>query len=120
MQKQQPMFKPEGKIIKFSNDSLKSGLNYTVRLGADYAQRKGLLCGDYIVLQDTHDNVIATAEITHLLVCRLKDIPNSVLKDEHETECRNPYSLYFSLGNHYPDHEITPDDFMTCVGFVVK
>lgn len=115
---QTQMFVPEGApIVLFSKPVFKTNLNYTVRRGANYAQERGIICGQQIILKETgSETVYGVAQVTHILTCRLKDVPREVLKNEHDPVCENPFCLFNTLLEVYG--EIEPDSFVTCIGFV--
>ena len=118
-QKQDQLFQSEGPSLKFGNDIMKTGLNYTVRHGKNYATSRGLECGMHVALQTVSSEFIAEAIISHILVCTLKDIPKEVLSNEHDPACHNPFLLYDTLVEVYPDVNWTGQSFVTCIGFSI-
>ena len=118
-QVQQPMFAVEGPHIVFGKGVVRKNLNYTVRLGADYMTRKGLEVGASCPLTTIDGGYIGEGVIVTSIVCKLKDIPSEVLKNEHDPVCTNAFCLYKELMMCYPEAGITPDTFVTCIGFTV-
>ena len=116
---QQPMFKTEGPTIVFDNGVMKAGLNFTVRKGSTWAERKQIKVGEVYPLTTTDGGYMGDAVITHLIVCQLKDVPKDVYSNEHDPDCKNPIVLYHTLQKVYDSESINPLTFVTCVGFRV-
>lgn len=114
--------------LLFRNPEFKKDLNFTCRLGGNYAAERGIEVGNLYPIYDITDEGIADAylgdaEVTHILTCMLKDIPKLVYTNEHDPECRNPIGLYWELREIYEamtGRRIKPDNFITCIGFMVR
>jgi hypothetical protein len=120
-QVQQPMFKVEGPHIVFGNGVMRKKQNFTVRLGANYMEERGLEVGKIVTLTTVDGGYIGDGTITHSIVCKLKNIPAEVFKNEHDPDCVNPIGLYYELMLCYSDKgPITPETFVTCIGFTVS
>jgi hypothetical protein len=121
MQTQQPMWKVEGPHIVFGNGVMRKNQNFTVRLGADYQTERNIEVGKTYPLTTVDGGYIGEGHITHTIVCKLKNIPAEVYKNEHDPDCVNPIGLYYELMKCYSDKgPITPETFVTCIGFTVS
>lgn len=117
-QVQETMFKVEGPHIVFGTEVMRKKQNFTVRLGADYQLERKISVGETYPLTTVDGGYIADGLITHTIICKLKDIPSEVFKNEHDPECVNPIGLYYELMKCYSDKgPITPETFVTCIGF---
>lgn len=118
-QTQEQLFPTTGKKILFGRDIFKKGQNYTVRYGHKYAEERGISLGDMFALEDTAGNHIAQGIITHIITCRMRDIPNEVFKNEHDPDCHNPICLFDEMVQVYPNKDITRETAVTCLGFTL-
>jgi hypothetical protein len=96
---------------------MRKSQNYTVRLGHNYCAERKIEVGESYPLTTVDGGFIADGVITHSIVCKLKDIPSEVFKNEHDPACVNPIGLYYELMQCYPEAGITPETFVTCIGF---
>lgn len=109
------------RYVLFKNMSFKKGLNVTVRKGIqDWAQNFSI--GDYFEIrhpsEKNHDGPHYRMGIVEsILECRLVNVPQYVLENEHDKECRTYNGLVNTLLTHYED--IGGDDIVTCIGFTV-
>jgi hypothetical protein len=113
------MFESDGPKILFGKDQFKKGQNYTVRLGGKYAEEKGIVLGNIYALEDTAGSHLAEGVITHIISCRMRDIPGDVFKNEHDPDCHNPICLFDEMVSCYPDFKVTRETQVTCLGFVL-
>jgi len=120
---QTPMFKVDGPGLVFGNETMRKGQNFTVRYGSNYATERKIEVGQYLKLTTVDGGYIGEALVTHIVICKLKDIPANVLKNQHDPVCVNPFGLYYELMQHYVDSDkfgsITPDTFFTSIGFEI-
>ena len=118
-QVQKPMFASNGKSIKFGIDTFKKGQNYTVRLGDHYAENNGIMLGSIHALTTVGGEHLAEGAITHIISCRMRDIPNDVFKNHNDPDCHNPICLFDEMIQRYPDDKIDRNTMVTCLGFTV-
>ena len=118
-QVQKPLFESGGPKILFGKDMFKKGQNYTVRYGGHYAEDKGIVLGCIYALEDSAGSHLGEGIITHIISCRMRDIPNDVFKNEHDPDCHNPICLFDEMVKCYPEQTITRDTQVTCLGFTV-
>ena len=116
---QKPMFNVEGPHIVFDNGTMRTGQNYTIRLGDNWAERKGIRLGEIYKLTTVDGGYCGEAIITHLLTCQLKDVPKEVISRQSDKSHDNPIVLYHFLMTVYPDAGVKPETFVTCVGFQI-
>ena len=102
-------------VIKFGNPTFRKGLNFTVRDGIKHAALSDRI-GDTVGLADVQGNVIGSGVIQNVTVCSLIEIPDFVLKNEHDMDCVKPIGLMHVLQTVY-DRQFKPQDIITCVGF---
>lgn len=102
-------------IIKFGNPSFRKGLNFTVRDGIKHAHLSDKI-GDVIGLADVQNNLVGTGILQNVTVCSLIEIPDFVLKNEHDLDCVKPIGLMHVLQTVY-DRMFLPQDVITCIGF---
>jgi len=67
-------------------------------------------------LADVQGNIVGTGILTNVTVCSLIEIPDFVLKNEHDLDCVKPIGLMHVLQVVY-DRKFLPQDVVTCVGF---
>jgi len=79
------------KTLDFKRLEFKKGLNFTVRIGDKWA--KPMLVGKVLPMQDSDEQQIGNAVITHVMTCSLADIPPFVFTKLHDGICRNPIVL---------------------------
>jgi hypothetical protein len=113
------MFKSEGPKILFGNDVFKKGQNYTVRYGGKYAEEKGIALGSIYSLESVAGEHLGEGIITHIISCRMRDIPNDVFKNHHDPDCHNPICLFDEMVKVYPEQTITRETQVTCLGFTL-
>lgn len=92
------------------------GLNFTIRLGEEWADLK---VGEIIELDGP---CWCLGMVTQVLKCRLMDIPNFVLEKEHDPDCRTFDGLIAVLREVYPElqekeGEEIESEVVTCIGF---
>ena len=102
-------------VIKFGNPTFRKGLNFTVRDGVKHAHLSDKI-GDVIGLADVQDNMIGSGVLVNVTVCSLIEIPDFVLKNEHDLDCVKPIGLMHVLQTVY-SREFKPSDVITCIGF---
>jgi len=102
-------------VLKFGNPSFRKGLNFTVRDGIKHANLSDRI-GDTVGLADVNGNVIGSGCLVNVTVCSLIEIPDFVLKNEHDLECVKPIGLMHVLQTVY-GRQFKPGDIITCVGF---
>lgn len=66
--------------LLFRNPEFKKDLNFTCRLGGNYAAERGIEVGNLYPIYAINDagepeDYLGDAEVTHVLTCMLKDIP---------------------------------------------
>jgi hypothetical protein len=116
---QKPMFTADGISILFGEGVFKKGQNYTVRLGDKYAERKGIVLGSIYELADPAGVHLGQGVITHIISCRMRDIPKDVFSNEHDPDCHNPICLFDEMMKCYPDAGINRNTMVTCLGFTL-
>lgn len=115
--RQEGMFKLEGRVIGFGKKEFKSGQNFTVRLGADWADKRDIRLNDYVsVVSQDHDEFFFQAKITHVMKCSLADIPASIVKANHQADMRDGIGLVLGLQEYYKK-TLVRTDLVICVGF---
>jgi hypothetical protein len=118
-QKQSQMSFGEGFDPKFTllfdNPSFRKGLNFTVRNGDKHAHLANHI-GETVALADVQENVTAYGVLANVMVCALIEIPDFVLKNEHDLACTKPIGLMHVLQEVY-NRRFKPTDIVTCVGF---
>jgi hypothetical protein len=92
-------FDPDYKIL-FGNPSFRKGLNFTVRDGVKHASLSDHI-GETVGLADVKGNVIAYGILVNVTVCNLIEIPDYVLKAEHDLDCVKPIGLMHVLQTVY-------------------
>jgi hypothetical protein len=103
--------------ILFEKPDFRKGLNFTVRDGLKHAHLSEHI-GDTVGLADTQGNVVAFGNLANVTVCTLIEIPDFVLKNEHDLLCTKPIGLMHTLQSVY-DRRFLPSDIVTCVGFTL-
>lgn len=94
------------------------GLNFTVRLGEEWADLK---VGEIIELDGP---CWCLGFVTHVIKCHLGEIPEFVREKEHDPDCRTLDGLIAVLREVYPElrereGEGIESEVVTCVGFRV-
>lgn len=107
-------FDPEY-VVKFGNPTFRKGLNFTVRDGIKHAHLADKI-GDVIGLADVQTNLIGSGVLVNVTVCSLIEIPDFVLKNEHDLDCVKPIGLMHVLQTVY-NRTFLPNDVVTCIGF---
>jgi hypothetical protein len=107
-------FDPDN-VILFGNPVFRKGLNFTVRDGIKHAHL-GDKIGDVIGLADVQKNLVGSGVLVNVTVCSLIEIPDFVLKNEHDPDCTKPIGLMHVLQTVY-DRRFLPNDVVTCLGF---
>jgi hypothetical protein len=102
-------------IIAFGNPTFRKGLNFTVRAGIKHAGLSDKI-GDVIGLADVQKNLVGSGVLVNVTVCSLIEIPDFVLKNEHDLDCVKPIGLMHVLQTVY-GRTFLPQDVITCVGF---
>jgi len=102
-------------VIAFGNPTFRKGLNFTVRAGIKHAALSDRI-GDVIGLTDVQGNLIGSGNLVNVTVCNLIEIPDFVLKNEHDLDCVKPIGLMHVLQTVYK-RTFIPSDIVTCVGF---
>ena len=102
--------------ILFSNPVFKPGLNFTVRLGEKWKDK--LRIGDFVEIEG-FDGI---GRIRKIYVCKLAEISQEVLENEHDPQCRKWESLVEVLRQVYPElqnksGEEIEEVTVTCIGF---
>jgi hypothetical protein len=95
------------------NNNFHPGLNVTVRLGKKHTR---LTPGENIMLLNRKGEVLGYAIVNSIVVCHLKNIPESLLSHEHDPTCRDLKGLYRCLSISY-GMELTPLQVVTVVIF---
>lgn len=107
-------FDPDYTIL-FGNPSFRKGLNFTVRDGIKHASLSDRI-GETVGLADTGSNIVAYGNLVNVTVCTLIEIPDFVLKAEHDLDCVKPIGLMHVLQEVYK-RKFKPTDIITCIGF---
>ena len=102
-------------VLRFKYPNFRKGLNFTVRDGIKHAALSDRI-GDVVGLADVAGNVIGSGCLVNVTVCSLIEIPDFVLKNNHDIECVKPIGLMHVLQTVY-DRQFKPSDIITCVGF---
>lgn len=117
MNSQSKLFPSQGRVIGFARKEFKAKQNFTVRLGGDWAPKRDICVGDHVTIaSQDRDEMYFIAKITHLIICDLINIPKSVIKDNHQNDCRDGIGLVLALQEYYKKTLIASDR-VTCVGF---
>ena len=102
--------------MEFKRPVFSPGINFTVRLGEEWANLK---VGEVIELEAP---AWCLGLVTHIIRCQLVDIPRFVLEKEHDPNCRTFDGLIATLKEVYPEleqSEAIEYETVTCVGFWV-
>ena len=118
-QQQKGMFPVEGKSIGFAKKEFKSGRNYTVRLGKDWASERKIKVGDIVsATNPERDEFFCELRITHVIKCRLIDMQKGVIKANSDPHAREGIGLLLTLQKHYKT-QLHGTEMMTCIGFEI-
>lgn len=104
-----------GYTLLFGNPTFRKGLNFTVRDGIKHASLSDQI-GSVIGLADVNKQLVASGTLVNVTVCTLIEIPDFVLKSEHDLDCVKPIGLMHVLQEVY-DRRFKPSDIVTCIGF---
>lgn len=104
-------------LLDLKNPEYRSGMNFTVRLGTKWKDR--LEPDDIVHIPK------GMAVIRKVICCKMADIPDFVLAQEHDSKCRTLEGLMQALKDVYPeladlsytDPEKLEETTVTCVGF---
>jgi len=104
------------KRMAFMRPVFHPGLNFTVRLGEEWADLK---VGEIIELNAP---VWCLGFVTHVIKCYLGEIPEFVFEKEHDPDCRTYSGLLEVLHEIYPELqekevEEIESEVVTCIGF---
>jgi len=110
--------------LNFLNPLFKKGLNYTVRLGDKW---RGININEFVWIGATGigKSINAVAQIQKVIYCRLAEIPQEVLDNEHDADCHDWQGLLNAMKDAYPDYfkdkdgEIIENTLVTCLGFYI-
>lgn len=103
-------------VLLFLNPALRepNKPQVTVRRGTKWLNTDG----QRIVVRETGTETdLATGYIQTTAAFPLNEVPQSLLDDEHDPQCRTPEGLMAAMVRAYPD--ITPDETVTVVVFFV-
>lgn len=116
-QTQKAMFPVEGRAIGFAEKEFKTGTNYTVRLGENWAKKRDLKVGDVVsITSQDRQEFFFSAKITHIMKCDLGNVPKEVISKNHQVDMRDGIGLVCGLQGYY-DTQLTREDRVVCVGF---
>lgn len=117
--------------MEFKNPVMKTGSNFTVRLGLEWAETLkpgdalhvvcpiGTLPQGQLPFEGQEKEYIGMGKVTHVISCALKDIPPIVLKNYHDEKCKNPISLMSNL-QELNEVTLTDETIVSCIGFTFK
>lgn len=118
--------KPEPSPLLFMEPEFKVSLNFTVRLGADYAFARNMRIGEMVDLIETDKTApmqrgkyIGKAIIYQVIVCPFDQLPDTVINNEHDGGCRNRDSLRRTMADVYPEVSDWKNQYVTAIGFYV-
>lgn len=115
--RQQSVFNTEGRVIGFGKKEFKTGTNFTVRLGDNWAKERDIQLGDYVsIVSQSKDEFYFQARITHVMTCNLIDVPSSIVKGNHQADMRDGIGLVMGLQGYY-EKTLVAVDRVTCLGF---
>jgi hypothetical protein len=104
------------KTIEFSNPVFKAGINFTVRLGEKWKEH--LTINEFVFLNSTHYLGI----IRRIITCPFGELPEEVIRNEHDTRCQSLDGLGRELKKVYPElleigDEELENTVVTAIGF---
>jgi hypothetical protein len=98
------------KQIKFGNPVFHVGVNTTVRYGRKWLD---LSIGEQVELTDTQNKKIVNGRVIFLHVCLFRDLPDWILKYEHDPECQNFNKLMKVMEYLYEDFDSLESEVLT-------
>ena len=118
-QQQKSMFPVDGKTMGFAKKEFKSGRNYSVRLGIDWATDRKIQVGDLVsATNPEREEFFCEIRITHVVKCRLIDIQKGVIKGNSDPHAREGIGLVLTLQKHY-NRQLHGTEMVTCIGFEI-
>ncbi len=87
--------------LLFMNPTFKEGINLTTRKGIKW----GVVWDKFIPVAETgkEDVILGTAEIVETKVMSFASIPNELLENEHDPNCREWQGLFNEMKRVYPN-----------------
>ncbi len=102
------------RTLEFLNPVFAAGSNVTVRKGLKWSDVKP---GETVNLAETGKDPFGTAKIKSIFVGTMLNIPNELLRREHDPKCRNFSGLFSVMKETYGN--IAKNEVVTVLEFVV-
>ncbi len=84
--------------LLFTNPTFREGINVTVRDGDKWAKE----LGRDVMLKDTDsDEALGFAEVVGVLTTNIGDIPDNILKLEHDKDCTSTRGIWREMESVY-------------------
>lgn len=103
--------------MEFQNNTHNQGLNFSVRDGLKWSEKTRI--GEFLEVCGIGKSRSYLATTKYLIICTFKDIPQFVLDNEHDPECRTLDGLRKAMVSAYGLNYQEINPVVTCVGYYI-